>query len=324
MSTIVSKILILSVSYFLPIVIFAQEGFVTCSGLDCQFCHLVSTGQNVLNWLVLILTVVAGLLFAYAGLTLVTSGGNRSAQEKARNIFNNVIIGYLIVLAGWLLVDTSLKMLGNQALFAEGGAIGPWNRVVCTNQPRPGDITWDIRTDVGTLDPNYSESAPDIPPQADGQICYPGCGSSGPVCFDAVSAASTGYNYPGGGPSQFIDMDASHPNMGQQIICGYTLSNFNVSNRCGRGGRFVYVDPGAVAGFAQAASALGNPGVNSAFRSPPCNATVGGASRSQHMYGLAFDIQSTNDAATVNACRSAGAGFTQTYAGSNFVHCDWR
>lgn len=143
-------LVIITVAMFVtfPTVVAAQNGFVTCAGLDCQFCHLVSTGQNVLNWLVLIMAVVAGLLFAYAGLTLVTSAGNRTAQEKARNIFNNVIIGYLIVLAGWLLIDTTFKMLVNQDMLADGAEIGPWNRVVCVAQPTPAEITTQLTAEA--------------------------------------------------------------------------------------------------------------------------------------------------------------------------------
>ena len=140
---------------FIPFVSSAEESLVTCSGLDCQFCHLVSTGQNVMNWLVLVLTIIAGLLFAYAGLMLVTSTGNRTFKQKALTIFNNVIIGYLLVLAGWLLVDTTLKALANQAHFAEGGVIGPWNRIECVDQPYVASI------DYGSDSPGN----PGTPPQ---------------------------------------------------------------------------------------------------------------------------------------------------------------
>ena len=131
---------------FFPMVIFAQDGFVTCTGLDCQFCHLVSTGQNVMEWLVIALAVVAALIFTYAGLVLVTSTGNQAAQVKARNVFSNVIIGYLIVLGGWLLVDTAFKMLVDPELMKEGGELGPWNRVECVFQPRPVTRVWNIPT----------------------------------------------------------------------------------------------------------------------------------------------------------------------------------
>lgn len=124
-----------------PLVLNAEDALVTCTGLDCEFCDLISTGQRVLNWLVGVLTILAVLLFAYAGLILVTSLGNRTFKQKAFTIFNNVIIGYLLVLAGWLLVDTTLKALANQELFAADGAIGPWNRIECVDQPTVVPLT---------------------------------------------------------------------------------------------------------------------------------------------------------------------------------------
>lgn len=137
-----------------PLVLNAEDALVTCTGLDCEFCDLISTGQRVLNWLVGVLTILAVLLFVYAGLILVTSLGNRTFKQKAFTIFNNVIIGYLLVLAGWLLVDTTLKALANQAHFAEGGVIGPWNRIECVDQPIPDTMPMGIvREGAGAADP---------------------------------------------------------------------------------------------------------------------------------------------------------------------------
>lgn len=317
--------------FLLPTTTQADEhsGFVTCEGTwtdPCSFCHIISTSKNILDFLVIISVVIAVLMLVYAGIRLATSAGNVETKEAAKKYVYNAIIGLVLVLASWLIIDTVMKILMNENISGAGQKFGVWHEVECPRQPTPQRVSMsvDIMTDDHEFDEDYIEPEPELPVQPAGQICYPGCGNDGPVCFDSVTAASTGYNYPGGGgPSEFIDMDASHENMGRPIICGYTLSDFNRSGTCGRGGRFVYVDPGAVSGFSNAASQLGNPTVNSAFRSPPCNSRVGGAARSQHMYGRAFDIAGTNDAQILSACRAAGAGFTQTYS-SNFVHCDWR
>ena len=336
-----SPIILLVFASLLPKPASAQEGFVTCEGTrdnPCDFCHVISTSSNVLDFIITVAVVIVTLMILYAGMKLVTSAGNTEAKEKAKSYLTNAIIGLIIVLTSWLLIDTIMKIIVDQNVSGgDGQTFGVWHEVDCPSQPyvQPvsGNIppdTVDFETDdpefddYPEFDDDYVEPEPELPVQPEGEICYPGCGNDGPVCFDTVTAASTGYNYPGGGgPSEFIDMDASHENMGRPIICGYTLSDFNRSGTCGRGGRFVYVDPGAVSGFSNAASQLGNPTVNSAFRSPPCNSRVGGAARSQHMYGRAFDIAGTNDAQILSACRAAGAGFTQTYS-SNFVHCDWR
>ena len=116
----------------------AAQGFVPCSGTDCEMCHLVEMGNSILQWLIVVLSVVAGLIFAFAGLKLVTSGGNPGAKDAAKSMFVNVIVGYLLVLASWLIVDTLMKMLVDDA------QVGPWNRVACVGQPEPEEIEWDV------------------------------------------------------------------------------------------------------------------------------------------------------------------------------------
>ena len=119
----------------LPLLAFAQ-GLVPCGDggrAACQFCHVAQLMNNVIGWLVAFLTVVAAILFAVAGLRLVTSSGNQAAKESAKKIITNTIIGYVIVLGAWLLIDFGMKSL----LSAEGQArFGTWNAIQCVAQPR--------------------------------------------------------------------------------------------------------------------------------------------------------------------------------------------
>lgn len=118
-----------------PSFIFAQ-GFVPCGIGDvdpCQACHVVMLVENVLDWLVMILGIIATILIVVAGIKLATSGGNVSAMESAKRSINNLLIGYVIVLAGWLMVDTVMKVL-----VSDDGAIpnfGVWNSIECVVQP---------------------------------------------------------------------------------------------------------------------------------------------------------------------------------------------
>lgn len=100
----------------------------------CQFCHVIQLVNNVVRWLVVVLTTIAALLFAWAGFRMVVSGGNSEALTYAKNIFYNVSIGFLIVLAGWLIVDTVMKAL------LTGQAYGMWNTIQCVAQPVPGVV----------------------------------------------------------------------------------------------------------------------------------------------------------------------------------------
>ena len=99
------------------------------NGNPCQFCHVVKLINNVIAWLVVVLSMVAAGLFAWAGMRIVMDQGNTSARGWAKNVFYNVAIGFLIILAGWLIVDTVMKA------FLTDQAYGVWNTVQCVEQP---------------------------------------------------------------------------------------------------------------------------------------------------------------------------------------------
>lgn len=117
----------------LPLVVFGQEvekGLVTCSGPDCDVCDVVQTANNLIRLLIQIGLVVGVLLFAYGGFIMVTSAGNQSQVGKAKSIFLNVVIGFVILLGAWLIVDTIMKT------FAKGDQrFGTWNELTCPAQP---------------------------------------------------------------------------------------------------------------------------------------------------------------------------------------------
>ena len=64
--------------------------------------------------------------------------------------------------------------------------------------------------------------------------------------------------------------------------------------------------------------------VNSAYRSPEHNTRVGGAQKSQHLQGAAFDISMANHdpADFIAAARKTGFRGIGTYPRSNFIHID--
>lgn len=64
--------------------------------------------------------------------------------------------------------------------------------------------------------------------------------------------------------------------------------------------------------------------VNSGYRDPRYNARVGGARRSQHMYGAAADIVVVGKRPTEVAAVARRVGFTFIATYSGFTHCDIR
>lgn len=123
-----SMFVLLSLVMVLPQVGFAQEGsimsayqgaldlqaaqLVTCTGYtDCNFCSFGEMVNNIINWLFGILTVLAVVIMAWAGIKLVTSGGNQEAMRWAKERIVYVIIGFLLMLTSWLIIDTILRGL---------------------------------------------------------------------------------------------------------------------------------------------------------------------------------------------------------------------
>ena len=111
--------------FFLPNRSFAAAGLVTCQEAgSCTFCKLLEMINGIVEWLIIIAVLFSILVLAYAGFQLVTSGGDRAALERGKQLFYNAIIGILIILAGWTIVDTTIKLL-------VGGQLGMWNDVQC-------------------------------------------------------------------------------------------------------------------------------------------------------------------------------------------------
>lgn len=111
----------------------SAAGMIPCEGVDCTECDLVALGNELLKWLIGVLMVVFAIITAWAGFGLVTSGGNPSAKQDAKNKLSNAIIGLIIVLAAWLLVDTVMRALlpGNSGKITD---YGPWSEIRCGSQ----------------------------------------------------------------------------------------------------------------------------------------------------------------------------------------------
>lgn len=79
----------------------------------CDFNALMTLVNNVIQFLLFYLaTPLAAIAFSYAGFLLITSGGSEEKLGTAKKIIKNVLIGYVIALAAWLIVNTILTTLG--------------------------------------------------------------------------------------------------------------------------------------------------------------------------------------------------------------------
>lgn len=109
--------------FALPLLASAQlpDRIVPCNGLDCTVCSLAALAQNLLNAGIFMAVFLSAILFAYAGWLYLTNAAIEG-QSRAKGMLLNVVIGLVIILAAWLIVDTLMKVM-------LGGSYLPWNRV---------------------------------------------------------------------------------------------------------------------------------------------------------------------------------------------------
>jgi hypothetical protein len=89
---------------------------------------VLETIRVLMNFGITIAGIIAVLIIAHAGFLFVGSTANPEMRSQARNVLINAIVGMVIVLAAWLVVDFIMTRLYNP------GAFGPWNSILYGNE----------------------------------------------------------------------------------------------------------------------------------------------------------------------------------------------
>jgi Type IV secretion system pilin len=116
-----------------------STGLVPCHGPDCQACHFIQLGNNVLEWIITVMATICAIVIVVAGFKMATAGGNTGQISDAKSMIANTLIGFIILLAAWLIVDTVLKVFVSGSSEGTGAAeipgFGPWNNIQCVTPP---------------------------------------------------------------------------------------------------------------------------------------------------------------------------------------------
>lgn len=102
------------------------ERIVPCQGVNCTCADLTTVAQNVINLSIFVAVFLSAILFAWAGWKLISgrSVGSHGAIEEGKEVLWNVVIGLVIIIAAWLIVDTIVK-----TITASGTVKGIWNTI---------------------------------------------------------------------------------------------------------------------------------------------------------------------------------------------------
>ena len=88
-------------------------GLVTCTGPDCDFCTFIAMVERVGQFIVGLLIILSVIMLAWTGIQLAAAaaGGNADAHKILKERPLNIVIGFLLIIAAWTIVDTVIKAL---------------------------------------------------------------------------------------------------------------------------------------------------------------------------------------------------------------------
>ena len=134
---------IVSFVTFLPNTASAQGIFGgVCDGVTCSACDIAVIANSFISWLIGAVMVLFAVLMVMAGFGLVTSQGNPDALNTAKSKFINAIIGLIIVLSAWIMVDTLMRgLIGNNGQI-EGYLA--WSEIQCMTQVQPTVVSRNV------------------------------------------------------------------------------------------------------------------------------------------------------------------------------------
>jgi hypothetical protein len=96
-----------------------------CQTCPCDYGGILQLVQNLMNAGIAIGIIAFVLVTVWAGISFMTNPTNPEARSQARAMLINVVVGMIIVLASWLVVDFIMKVIYN-----DGSQYGPWNSIL--------------------------------------------------------------------------------------------------------------------------------------------------------------------------------------------------
>lgn len=101
---------------FVPFYAALAAGIVPCGGPDqqpCNVCFLFVLAKLTIDFILLqAATALAAVALAISGFMFLISGSNPGYYDTAKNIATGVFKGYLVMMAGWLFINTFFMVVG--------------------------------------------------------------------------------------------------------------------------------------------------------------------------------------------------------------------
>lgn len=95
-----------------------------CPGGYAGWGCVLDVVKNLLQFAIGLAVMITVLLFAWAGFLWVTNPANPANKEKGRSIMINAVIGLLITMGAWLIVNTVLTVISKYTVESATSVLG--------------------------------------------------------------------------------------------------------------------------------------------------------------------------------------------------------
>lgn len=105
-----------------------NAALVPCGGSKdpCTWCHFGQLIENIIDFLMYLVFPLAVLMIIIGGILIMTSGGSSARFSKGKEMVTGAVIGILIALISWIIIDTIIATLAGGW---SGFKIVPWNKI---------------------------------------------------------------------------------------------------------------------------------------------------------------------------------------------------
>ncbi|MFA7216756.1 MAG: pilin [Candidatus Paceibacterota bacterium] len=88
----------------------------SCEGDTCNFSDIIVTIKSLVNFATGIALMFSVVVIAYAGYNYMTSGDNAGKRAEANKMLWKVVVGIILVMAAWLIVNLIVSVLVDENL----------------------------------------------------------------------------------------------------------------------------------------------------------------------------------------------------------------
>ncbi|NCN94766.1 hypothetical protein GW888_00865 [Candidatus Wolfebacteria bacterium] len=110
-------------------IILNAAGLVPCGTSEtpaCNWCYFGALASNIIDFMMYLVFPLAAVMIVVGGIFIMTSGGSSARFSKGKEIITAAVIGILIALLSWIIIDTIIQTI---AVGWKGIVPTPWNKI---------------------------------------------------------------------------------------------------------------------------------------------------------------------------------------------------